>query len=66
MVANNWQIIMRSYIIVSQTNLASLFFLGFYLASLLVMTILIAFVIDTIQFQIEYKHRFGDDTREFC
>lgn len=62
MVVNNWPIIMRSYVIVTGSQLTSLFFMVFFMISLLVITIVIAFVIDTIQFQIKYKHRFGEET----
>lgn len=59
MVVNNWQIPMQAYVIVTENSWSQLFFITFYVISLVVITIVISFVLDTFNFHIEYKHRFG-------
>lgn len=61
MVVNNWQVLMTAYVIVTGSQWTSIFFVLFYITSLVVITIVIAFVLDTFHFHIQYKHRFGDD-----
>ncbi|KAH9506805.1 Two pore calcium channel protein 1 [Dermatophagoides farinae] len=61
MVVNNWQITMSAYVIVTGNRWSYIFFIAFYIITLVVITIVVSFVLDTFNFHIEYKHRFGPD-----
>nr|XP_027195298.1 two pore calcium channel protein 1-like [Dermatophagoides pteronyssinus] len=61
MVVNNWQITMNAYVIVTGNRWSYIFFIAFYIITLVVITIVVSFVLDTFNFHIEYKHRFGPD-----
>ena len=57
---------MAAYRIVTNSDISMLFFCIFYLISLVVITITIAFVLDSFNFQIQYRNKFGKDDGEDC
>lgn len=52
---------MNAYVIVTGNRWSYIFFIAFYIITLVVITIVVSFVLDTFNFHIEYKHRFGPD-----
>uniref|UniRef100_A0A6G1S7J6 Two pore calcium channel protein 1 n=1 Tax=Aceria tosichella TaxID=561515 RepID=A0A6G1S7J6_9ACAR len=63
-----WLATMEAYAIVSQTNWVRLFFGLYYLGSIIVMNIVIAFILESFLFHIHYRNKMGnsgDDTNLF-
>jgi len=54
-VVNNWFIIMEGHTIVSGTEIARAFFMIFYIFSMVVMTIIVAFILEAFLFFMQYK-----------
>lgn len=56
-VVNNWFIIMDAYAIVSDNPYSRLFFMVFYLFTMVVLTIVVASVLEAFRFRIQYKQQ---------
>lgn len=56
-----WLTTMSAYAIVSGTNWTRLFFALYYLGSIIVMNIVIAFILESFLFHINYRNRMGDN-----
>jgi len=54
-VVNNWFIIMEGHTIVSGTEIARAFFMIFYIFSMVVITIIVAFILEAFLFFMQYK-----------
>ena len=54
-VVNNWFITMEGHTIVTGTDWSRLFFMGFYVFTMIVMTIIVAFILEAFLFRIQYK-----------
>lgn len=54
-VVNNWFIIMEGHTIVSGTEMTRAFFMIFYIFSMVVMTIIVAFILEAFLFFMQYK-----------
>jgi len=61
MVVNNWFIIMEGYASVSGTDWSRIYFMGFYLFTMVVVTIIVAFILEAFLFRIQYKQRMNKD-----
>ena len=61
MVVNNWHIIMEGYASVSGSDWSRLFFMSFYLFTMVVVTIIVAFILEAFLFRIEYKQKMSKD-----
>lgn len=61
MVVNNWHIIMEGYASVSGSDWSRLFFMSFYLFTMVVVTIIVAFILEAFLFRIEYKQKMNKD-----
>ncbi|XP_067137462.1 two pore calcium channel protein 1-like [Centruroides vittatus] len=59
MVVNNWFIIMSGYAAVS-TEWSRIYFMIFYIITMVVINIVIAFVLEAFLFRIQYKRMMGD------
>ncbi|XP_076345676.1 two pore calcium channel protein 1-like isoform X2 [Tachypleus tridentatus] len=59
MVVNNWFIIMDGYAAVA-TEWSRIFFMLFYVVTLVVINIIIAFILEAFLFRIQYKRKMGD------
>jgi two pore calcium channel protein 1 len=55
-----WLATMEAYAIVSETNLVRIFFGLYYLGSIIVMNIVIAFILESFLFHIHYRNKMGD------
>lgn len=56
-----WLTTMSAYAIVSGTNWTRLFFALYYLGSIIVMNIVIAFILESFLFHINYRNKMGDN-----
>ncbi|XP_066153922.1 two pore channel protein 1-like isoform X1 [Euwallacea fornicatus] len=56
-VVNNWFIIMDAYAIVSNSPYSRMFFMVFYLFTMVVLTIVVASVLEAFRFRIQYKQQ---------
>lgn len=56
-----WLTLMNAYTIVSGTNWVRLFFGLYYLCSIIVMNIVIAFILESFLFHIHYRNKMGDN-----
>ena len=54
-VVNNWFIIMDGHAIASGTELSRAFFMVFYVFTMIVMTIIVAFILEAFLFRIQFK-----------
>ncbi|GIX76970.1 two pore calcium channel protein 1 [Caerostris darwini] len=63
MVVNNWFIIMNGYASVA-TEWSRLFFMSFYIVTMVVINIVVAFVLEAFLFRIQYKRYAGDMDKE--
>ena len=61
MVVNNWHIIMEGYASVTGSDWSRLFFMSFYLFTMVVVTIIVAFILEAFLFRIEYKQKMNKD-----
>ena len=61
MVVNNWHIIMEGYASVTGTDWSRIFFMSFYLFTMVVVTIIVAFILEAFLFRIEYKQKMNKD-----
>uniref|UniRef100_A0A2R5L484 Putative two pore calcium channel protein n=1 Tax=Ornithodoros turicata TaxID=34597 RepID=A0A2R5L484_9ACAR len=59
MAVNNWFIIMDGYAAVA-SEFSRLFFVSFYLITMIVLQIVVAFVLEAFIFRIQYKTKIGD------
>merc|ERR1719186_317471 len=66
-VVNNWSIIMEAYVAVTGTGWTRLYFITFYLFTVVVMTIVVAAVLEAFLFRIQYKNALKkkDETGKF-
>jgi len=62
-VVNNWYVIMEGHAAVT-SPFARLFFMSFYLVTMVLMTIIVAFILDTFLFRIQYKRQMDKQTEE--
>jgi len=53
-VVNNWYIIMEGHAMMT-TKFSRIYFISFYLVMMVVLTIIVAFILDTFLFRIQYK-----------
>merc|ERR1719369_1530037 len=60
MVVNNWFIIMEGYASVTG-DWSRIFFMSFYLFTMVVVTIIVAFILEAFLFRIQYKQRMNKD-----
>lgn len=63
MAVNNWFIIMDGYAAVT-SEFSRLFFMSFYLITMLVLQIVVAFVLEAFIFRIQYKMKIGKGGKE--
>ncbi|GFU29882.1 two pore calcium channel protein 1 [Nephila pilipes] len=63
MVVNNWFIIMNGYASVA-TEWSRLYFMSFYIVTMVVINIVVAFVLEAFLFRIQYKRVMGDMDKE--
>ena len=61
MVVNNWHITMEGYASVTETDWSRLFFTSFYLFTMVVVTIIVAFILEAFLFRIEYKEKMNKE-----
>lgn len=61
MVVNNWFIIMEGYASVTGTDWSRIYFMSFYLFTMVVVTIIVAFILEAFLFRIQYKQRMNKD-----
>jgi len=57
-VVNNWSIIMEAYVIVTGTSWTRLYFIIFYLFTIVVLTLVVAAILEAFLFRIQYKKKF--------
>lgn len=57
-----WLTLMNAYSIVAQSNWVRLFFSLYYLCSIIVMNIVIAFILESFLFHIQYSNKMGDNS----
>ncbi|XP_077509809.1 two pore channel protein 1-like [Amblyomma americanum] len=63
MAVNNWFIIMDGYVAVT-SEFSRLFFMSFYLITMIVLQIVVAFVLEAFIFRIQYKMKIGKGSKE--
>ena len=61
MVVNNWFIIMEAYASVTATEWSRVFFMVYYLFTMVVVTIIVTFILEAFLFRIEYKKTMDKD-----
>ena len=61
MVVNNWFIIMEAYASVTATEWSRVFFMVYYLFTMVVVTIIVTFILEAFLFRIEYKKTMHKD-----
>ena len=61
MVVNNWHVIMEAYASVTGSDWSRIFFMSFYLFTMVVVTIIVAFILEAFLFRIEYKQKMNKD-----
>ncbi|XP_046386592.1 two pore calcium channel protein 1-like [Ischnura elegans] len=54
-VVNNWFVIMEGYVAASESQWSRIYFMIFYLATMIVLTIIVASILEAFRFRIEYK-----------
>lgn len=59
MVVNNWFIIMDGYAAVT-SDWSRIYFMSFYILTMVVLNIIVAFVLEAFLFRIQYKRKMGD------
>jgi len=64
MVVNNWFIIMDAFSFVMESHWYKLFFMTFYLTSLVVINIVVAFILEAFTMRIDYKKKEDRDMDE--
>ncbi|XP_068750292.1 two pore channel protein 1-like [Montipora capricornis] len=62
-VVNNWFIIMEG-IVYKTSDWARIYFMSFYMFTMVVMTIIVAFILEAFLFQIQYRKEHPTDERE--
>jgi len=55
-VVNNWYVIMEGHTIASGKDTSRLFFMSFYIFTMIVMTIIVAFILEAFLFRIQFKN----------
>ena len=58
---NNWYVIMEGFAVTSATAWSRLFFMSFYIFTMIVMTIIVAFILEAFLFRIQYKNFFSKE-----
>ena len=61
MVVNNWFIIMEGYASVTGTDWSRVFFMAFYIFTMVVVTIIVTFILEAFLFRIQYKNTMNKD-----
>lgn len=64
MVVNNWFILMEGYAHVT-TEGSRLYFMSFYIMTMIFITIVVAFILEAFLFRIQYRLKMGDIDREY-
>ncbi len=54
-VVNNWYVIMEGYAIATEKDWSRIFFMSFYVFTMIVITIIVAFILEAFLFRIQYK-----------
>ena len=54
-VVNNWYVIMEGHTIASGNDYSRIFFMLFYIFTMIVMTIIVAFILEAFLFRIQFK-----------
>ncbi|XP_071448178.1 two pore calcium channel protein 1-like [Hetaerina americana] len=54
-VVNNWFVIMEGYVAASNSQWSRIYFMIFYLVTMIVLTIIVASILEAFRFRIEYK-----------
>ena len=54
-VVNNWFVIMEGYAIATGSDWSRIFFMSFYIFTMIVMTIIVAFILEAFLFRIQFK-----------
>lgn len=62
-VVNNWYIIMNGYAYVT-SDWSRIYFMVFYIATMVVMTVIVAFILESFMFRIKYKKRMSEVENE--
>ena len=52
---NNWYVIMEGFAVTSATAWSRLFFMSFYIFTMIVMTIIVTFILEAFLFRVQYK-----------
>ncbi|XP_066986561.1 two pore channel protein 1-like isoform X2 [Macrobrachium rosenbergii] len=60
-VVNNWFIIMEGYASVTQTDWSRVYFMLFYLVMMVVMSVVVAFILEAFTFRMEYNQTVKQD-----
>ena len=60
-VVNNWFVIMEGFALTTETDASRIFFMAFYLFTMIVMTIIVAFILEAFLFRIQYKNFFTNE-----
>jgi len=63
-VVNNWYVIMEGHRIASGSRLSRLYFITFYLVTMCLLTVVIAFILDTFLFRMRYKREMDKKTEQ--
>ena len=64
-VVNNWYVIMEGHTIASGKDTSRLFFMSFYIFTMIVMTIIVAFILEAFLFRIQFKNFLTKTDGEF-
>lgn len=64
MVVNNWFILMDGYAFMTSEG-SRLYFMSFYIITMIFITIVVAFILEAFLFRIQYRLKMGDIDREF-
>ncbi|KAG8227869.1 hypothetical protein J437_LFUL008662 [Ladona fulva] len=67
-VVNNWFVIMEGYVAVTKSEWSRIYFMLFYLATMIVLTIIVASILEAFRFRIEYKRETSktDEEKMLC
>lgn len=64
MVVNNWFILMEGFAYVT-TEGSRLYFMSFYIMTMIFITIVVAFILEAFLFRIQYRVKMGDIDSEY-
>ena len=54
-VVNNWFVIMEGHALATGRDISRVFFMSFYIFTMIVMTIIVAFILEAFLFRIQFK-----------